>query len=146
MSRTYRSTLILAAFTGAGIAALSSAPLSSTWAADIHVKLSGQEETPPVATAAQGTATISVSADKKVSGSVKTEGVDGTAAHIHSGGPGEKGPPVITLDKDGNGTWNVPAGAVLTDEQYAAYKAGKLYINIHSAANKGGEIRGQIKP
>lgn len=141
MSRIYRSTLLLAAFTGASIAALSSA-----WAADTHVKLSGQEETPPVSTAAKGAATISVTADKKVSGSVTTEGVEGTAAHIHAGGPGEKGPPVITLDKGENGTWTVPAGAVLTEEQYVAYKAGKLYINIHSAANKGGEIRGQIEP
>lgn len=138
MSRSYRSTLILAAFTGAA--------LSSAWAADTQVKLSGQEETPPVTTAAAGTATISVAADKKVTGSVKTSGVEGTAAHVHAGAPGEKGPPVITLEKGENGTWTIPAGAQLTDEQYAAYKAGKLYINIHSAANKGGEIRGQIKP
>lgn len=139
MPRSYRSTLVLAAFT-------SVAALSSAWAGDTRVKLSGQEETPPVTTAATGTATLSVGADKKVSGSIKTEGVDGTAAHIHAGGPGEKGPPVITLEKGENGTWTVPAGSALTDEQYAAYKAGKLYINIHSAANKGGEIRGQIKP
>lgn len=138
MSRIYRSTVLLAAFAGAA--------LSSAWAADTQVKLSGQEETPPVTTAATGTATISVAADKKVSGSVKSQGVEGTAAHIHSGGPGEKGPPVITLEKGENGAWTVPAGSVLTDEQYTAYKAGKLYINIHSATNKGGEIRGQIKP
>ena len=40
----------------------------------------------------------------------------------------------------------VVAGAKLTDDQYAAYKAGNLYVNVHSAANKGGEVRGQIKP
>ncbi|HMN46114.1 MAG TPA: CHRD domain-containing protein [Povalibacter sp.] len=137
MSRIHRSMLLLA---------LTGATVSSAWAADTHVKLSGQEETPPVTTAATGTATISVAADKKVSGVVKTTGVDGTAAHIHAGGPGEKGPPVITLEKGENGAWKVPADAVLNDEQYAAYQAGKLYINIHSAANKGGEIRGQIKP
>jgi hypothetical protein len=140
MSRINRS-LLLSALTCTAIAALSPAR-----AGDTHVKLSGAEETPAVATSATGTATISVGADRKVSGVVKTTGVDGTAAHIHSGGPGEKGPPVITLDKGANGDWTVPAGAVLTDEQYAAYQAGKLYINIHSTANKGGEIRGQIKP
>lgn len=140
MTRTFRSSL-LTAVTAAGVLALSAAS-----AADVQIKLSGQEETPPVTTTATGTATIAVSADKKVTGSVKTAGVDGTAAHIHSGGPGEKGPPVITLTKGENGGWTVPADATLTDEQYAAYKAGKLYINIHSAANKGGEIRGQIKP
>ena len=40
----------------------------------------------------------------------------------------------------------MPAGSVLSDEQYAAYLAGNLYINVHSAENKGGEIRGQLKP
>ena len=34
----------------------------------------------------------------------------------------------------------------LTDAQYEAFKAGNLYVNVHSAANKGGEIRGQLKP
>jgi len=139
-NRTFSPTL-LAAFAVAGTLASSGA-----FAADVQVKLSGQEETPPVTTTATGTATLSVAADKKVTGNVKTVGVDGTAAHIHSGGPGEKGPPVITLVKGENGTWTVPGDAALTDEQYTAYKAGKLYINIHSAANKGGEIRGQIKP
>lgn len=140
MNKTLRSSL-LAAFTAAGALALSAAS-----AAEVKVKLSGQEETPPVTTTATGTATISVSADKKVTGTVTAVGVDGTAVHIHSGGPGEKGPPVITLTKGENGTWSVPADATLTAEQYEAYQAGKLYINVHSAANKGGEIRGQIKP
>jgi hypothetical protein len=40
----------------------------------------------------------------------------------------------------------VPEGAKLTDAQYESYKAGNLYYNIHSAAYKGGEVRGQIKP
>jgi len=40
----------------------------------------------------------------------------------------------------------VPAGSKLTDAQYESYKAGNLYVNVHSAANKGGEIRAQIKP
>jgi CHRD domain-containing protein len=34
----------------------------------------------------------------------------------------------------------------LTADQYKAYQAGELYVNVHSEANKGGEIRGQIKP
>ncbi|MFL6548267.1 MAG: CHRD domain-containing protein [Povalibacter sp.] len=119
---------------------------SAALAADSKVSLSGKEETPPVETAASGVAEIKVSADKKVSGTVKTTGVEGMAGHIHIGAPGEKGPPIVTLEKASDGTWTVPEGSTLTDEQYAAYKAGKLYVNIHSAANKGGEIRGQLKP
>ena len=44
----------------------------------------------------------------------------------------------------GSGTWGVPAGTVLTEAQAAAFGAGGLYLNAHSTANPGGEIRGQI--
>jgi hypothetical protein len=59
---------------------------------------------------------------------------------------GKNGPVIVPLAKSGEGTWSVPAGAKLTDAQYEAYKAGELYVNVHSAENKGGEIRGQLKP
>jgi hypothetical protein len=112
-----------------------------------NVKLSGAEEVPPVTTKASGSGTITVKDDKTVSGSVKTEGVVGTMAHIHMGKAGANGPVIVTLTKSSDGnTWSVPAGAKLTDAQYDAYKAGGLYVNIHSAANKGGEVRGQLKP
>jgi len=114
--------------------------------AAVQVNLTGAEETPPVKTAASGTASITVSADKTVTGSVNTQGLSGTAAHIHLGATGQKGPPVISLNKSGDGSWVVPEGSKLTDEQYASYQKGDLYINVHSADNKGGEIRGQIKP
>jgi len=111
------------------------------------VTLSGTQEVPPVKTSASGSGTITVGNDKSVSGSVTTSGVNGTAAHIHTGAAGQNGPVAVPLTKgaDGN-TWSVPAGAKLTDAQYDAYKAGNLYVNVHSAANKGGEIRGQLKP
>ena len=115
-------------------------------AADTKVTLSGAQEVPAVTTSATGTGTISVSADKKVSGSIQTSGIEAVAAHIHVGGAGKNGPVAIGLTKTADNTWSVPAGSVLTDEQYASYKAGELYVNIHSAAHKGGEIRGQLKP
>ena len=114
--------------------------------AAVQVNLTGAEETPPVKTAASGTASITVNADKTVTGSVATQGLTGTAAHIHLGATGQKGPPVISLNKSGDGSWIVPEGSKLTDEQYASYQKGDLYINVHSVDNKGGEIRGQIKP
>jgi CHRD domain len=115
-------------------------------AKDVKVKLTGAEETPPVTTSASGGGTIKVAKDKTVSGSIKTSGVDGLAAHIHVGAPGESGPPIITLTKGADGTWTVPAGSKLTDEQYESFKNGKLYVNVHSAEHKPGEIRGQLKP
>lgn len=113
---------------------------------DVKIKLTGAEEVPPVTTSATGSGTITIDADKAVSGSVKTKGIEGTAAHIHLAALGKNGPPVITLTKGADGEWTVPAGAVLTDAQLASYKAGDLYVNVHSAANKGGEIRAQLKP
>jgi len=112
-----------------------------------NVTLSGAEEVPPVTTSASGSGTITVKEDKSVSGSVTTTGVAGTAAHIHTGAKGRNGPVIVPLTKSSDGnTWTVPEGRTLTDAQYEAYKAGNLYVNVHSAANKGGEVRGQLKP
>ncbi|HEY3697694.1 MAG TPA: CHRD domain-containing protein [Spongiibacteraceae bacterium] len=113
---------------------------------DVKVKLNGAEETPPVETSASGSGKISIAADHSVSGSVKTKKIDGTVAHIHVGAPGESGPPIVTLVKGEDGEWNVPAGAKFNAEQYTAFKEGKLYVNVHSADHKPGEIRGQLKP
>lgn len=110
------------------------------------VTLSGSQEVPPATTAASGSGTITVGADMSVSGSVATEGVEATAAHIHIGATGKNGPVIVPLVKSSDNVWSVPAGAKLTDAQYASYKAGDLYVNVHSAKYKGGEIRGQLKP
>ena len=119
---------------------------ASARAADVKVNLSGAQETPPVTTSASGSGTISIGADKSVSGTIKTTGIEGTAAHIHVGAAGESGPPIITLEQSTAGVWKVPAGAKLTADQYANFKAGKLYVNVHSAEHKPGEIRAQLKP
>jgi hypothetical protein len=122
------------------------AGLGSASAADVKVHLIGAEETPPVTTSATGTGTIVIAADKSVSGTIKTTGIEGTVAHIHLGATGVAGPPIITLSKGADGTWSVPAGSKLTDDQYASFKAGNLYVNVHSAAHPPGEIRAQLKP
>lgn len=112
---------------------------------EIKLMLSGDNEVPVVKTAAKGSGTIMINADMTVSGSVTTTGVAGTMAHIHQGAAGANGPVIIPLTKSGDNGWAVPAGAKLTEAQYKAYKAGGLYVNVHSATNKGGEIRGQLK-
>lgn len=110
------------------------------------IKLSGEQEVPPVSTTASGAGSITVAADGTVSGSVTTTGVSGTMAHIHAGAAGTNGPVIVPLTQGADGSWTVPAGSKLTTEQLMKYKAGELYVNVHSERYKGGEIRAQLKP
>ena len=131
----------------AALATLLAASFTLANAKDEKLTLSGDQEVPAVTTSAKGEGHIKIGADKTVSGKITTTGMEATMGHIHEGkAPGENGPPIITLEKGSDGSWTVPKGSKLTDEQYEAYKAGKLYVNIHSAEHKGGEIRASLKP
>ena len=66
-------------------------------------------------------------------------------AHINRGAKGQNGPVIVPLTKNGD-TYSVPAGRKLTADQMRDWKAGNLYVNVHTAAHKGGEVRGQINP
>ena len=112
----------------------------------VHVDLGGSQEVPAVNVDGTGSGTIMVAEDGSVSGSVTTRGVAGIAAHIHEGAIGQNGPVIIPLEKTGADTWSVPKGAKLTDAQMAAFKRGDLYVNVHTARHRGGEVRGQIIP
>lgn len=131
--RTLLSALLIAGFSGLAAAV------------DVQVMLSGDQEVPPLTTAAKGSGTITVKDDMSVAGSVMVTGMEPIMAHIHHGAAGKNGPPIVTMSKSGN-AWMVPEGSRLTGEQYRAFKAGELYVNVHSAMHKGGEVRGQIKP
>jgi len=112
----------------------------------MQVVLSGAQEVPPVSTQASANGTISVGADLAISGSVSTTGVEGTMAHIHKAPAGQNGPVVVPMVKTADNIWSIPAGTKLTEAQFQDLKDGNLYINVHSAAHKGGEVRGQLKP
>lgn len=114
-------------------------------AGEHKVNLSGDQEVPPVQTSATGSGTITVEDDKSVKGTITTTDIKGTGAHIHEGAVGKNGPDIITLKKTSDSEWSVPSNAKLTDAQYDAYKAGNLYVNIHSEAHPSGELRGQLK-
>ncbi|MBI3523333.1 MAG: CHRD domain-containing protein [Betaproteobacteria bacterium] len=134
-----------------GLLSACSGSSSSADPAVLSATLTPTQENPPVLSSASGSATFSFfEASGELMGSVTTSGVAANAAHIHSGAAGVNGPIIITL----NGTatlsdpsivvWNVPAQTILTAEQSAALLAGNLYVNVHSMAFPGGQIRGQI--
>ncbi|MEO6421130.1 MAG: CHRD domain-containing protein, partial [Candidatus Nitrotoga sp.] len=106
--------------------------------------LSGNEEVPAVSTSASGVGKTEVALDRSIRGSITTTGIDGTAAHVHEAPAGKNGPVIITLKKASENVWEIPSGASLSEAQYANYKAGDLYLNVHSKANSDGEIRGQL--
>jgi len=135
------SNLVVAILFGMFVSQLSSAVTPES-----ALTLTGDDEVPPVKTNASGSGSIAVAADKSVTGSVVTTGITATAAHIHTGAKGTNGPVIIPLAKKGDNEWSVPPGTKLTDEQYNSFKAGNLYVNVHSAANPGGEIRAPLKP
>jgi hypothetical protein len=108
--------------------------------------LSGAQEVPANTSTASGTSTIVIGADKSVTGSVQVKGMTPTMAHIHEAAKGANGPVIIPFTKTGDMTFAPAAGAKLTDAQYASYQGGNLYINVHSAAYPGGEVRMQLWP
>ena len=107
--------------------------------------LSGSQEVPPVETRAMGQSKILIGSDRTVSGTVETSGIEGTAAHIHQAAKGQNGPVLVTLTKTSANVWSVPAGTSLTTAQYDSFKAGEMYVNVHSAAHPNGEIRMQLR-
>jgi len=115
-------------------------------AKNVVVQLNGKSEVPAVMSNATGQGTFTINDDKTVSGSITTSGVAGTAAHLHTGAEGKSGPVAVPLAKSGDAGWSIPAGAKLTDDQYKAFQAGELYINVHSPTHPDGEIRAQLKP
>jgi len=111
----------------------------------VSVKLTGAEEVPPVKVEGSASGSFRLAEDGTISGSITTEGVAGTMAHIHHGAKGKNGPVIVPLEKKGD-TYSVPEGRKLTESQVAAWKAGQLYVNVHTARHKGGEVRAQIQP
>ena len=110
-----------------------------------QITLSGSNEVPPVTTTATGTAMVTIGTDRSVKATVSATGMTATASHIHEGAAGANGPVIVPFTKTGDNTFAAPDGAKLTEAQYASYKAGNLYVNVHSAKNPGGEIRAQLK-
>jgi hypothetical protein len=145
MNGLHRFKQVLGAGLGAAAIVLAGcAGMSAT--KQVNATLKGAEEVPPVNTSASAMGSITVNEDHSVSGSVTLSGIAPVAGHIHVGARGKNGPVAIGLTKSSDTVWVVPAGAKFNDEQYKAFLAGDTYLNFHTPANKGGEIRGQLQP
>lgn len=106
----------------------------------------GSTEVPATDSAGKGTAQVIVDTDtKKVTWTMSFDGLSGdaTAAHAHSpAGITESAPPVIDMSSDKM----MKGSADITEAQWTEIKAGKYYINVHTAKFPDGEIRGQLVP
>ena len=136
-----RSTLAALACAGA----MAFATPSMAAMVNMKADLKASNEVPAVDSKGTGSVTATYdTASKKLSWKGSTKGLSGpaTAAHFHAGEAGKNGAVVIPItgaDKD-----SFEGSATLTDAQAADMQAGKWYVNVHTAANKGGEIRGQL--
>jgi hypothetical protein len=110
------------------------------------VALKSASEVPPNTSSGSGTADVTYDTQsKKLSWKVSYSGLTGpaTAAHFH--GPAEPGKNAgVMIPIQNIATSPAEGSATLTDAQAADLMAGRLYVNVHTAANPGGEIRGQV--
>jgi len=135
--------------TALAVTALLSACAGGSDMKQLNATLSGSQEVPPVNSAGQGKAMLSLNtATKQLTWKISYSGLSGDAAAAHIHGPAAPGANAgVVVNLGASGVKNPLEGsATLTDAQIADLLAGKDYVNIHTAANKGGEIRGQVTP
>ena len=132
------------------LAAVAAWPMAHAAVTAYHATLGGTSEVPPVAGGGSGSAQVNVdAAAKQVSWRVDYSGLSGpvAAAHIHCGAaPGANAGVAIALGAAPNLASPITGSGALTDAQMADLIGGKCYVNLHTAANKGGEVRGQLAP
>ena len=138
-----KTALVLGLF-----AAVAAWPMAHAAVTTYKANLGGAAEVPPVTAAGKGTAQVNVdAATKQISWRVDYTGLSGpaAAAHIHCGAAaGANAGVAVPLGT--NLASPIEGSAAMTDAQLADLTAGKCYVNIHTAANKGGELRGQLVP
>ena len=111
----------------------------------MKVSLNAASEVPANSSPATGTADVTFdTASKLLTWKVTYSGLTGPATMAHFHGPAEAGKNAAVVVPIPNAASGVDGSATLTDAQAADLMAGKYYINVHTDANKGGEIRGQV--
>ncbi|HEY7851987.1 MAG TPA: CHRD domain-containing protein [Caulobacteraceae bacterium] len=132
--------------TAAAVAILLSAGAAQAEIVHFSATLTGASEVP--ANSSQGKGELSAeleTVERVFVYRANYSGLSGppTMAHFHGpAAPGANGPPVVVV-KDP--TTPISGTAILTPAQEADLLAGKWYFNVHTQANPGGEIRGQLE-
>jgi hypothetical protein len=110
--------------------------------------LVGASETPPTNSAGTGSASVDLDTmAKTLSWTLSYSGLSGPATMAHFHGPAPVGKSAgVQIPLTGDLASPVKGSASITDAQAADLKAGLWYVNIHTAAHPGGEIRGQVVP
>src|ERR1700760_2512835 len=108
--------------------------------------LDGKSEVPATTSTGTGTADVDYDpATKKLSWKLTYTGLTGPAKAAHFHGPAEVGKNAgVAIAIPGAPSSPAEGSATLTDAQAADLQAGKYYVNVHTEANPGGEIRGQL--
>ena len=131
--------------TAAAVVCLVAAGAAQAKTVSFKAALSGAQEVP--ANMEKGTGTVDATLDtatKAFTYTVTYSGLSGppTAAHFHGPAlPGANAGPTIVLAMPAS---PIKGTATLTDAQIADLEAGKWYVNVHSMAHPGGELRGQL--
>lgn len=140
-------------------------PAPERWSASLN----GASEVPPVTTSATGSASFEAVGDTAISYSVTLNGITGvTMGHIHAGAAGVNGPVLVWLLPPNGTAAQAPSGAIngaaasgritqawirgvqgqpaiSLDSLRRLMRSGNVYVNIHTSAFGGGEVRGQIR-
>jgi len=130
---------------------ISSALLAASPASAEMVKLAatldGAQQSPAVDVPGKGSAQLTFDTEsKKLDWTVEYADLSGAPAAGHFHGPADKGANAdVAVPFEGDLASPIKGSATLTDAQAADLLAGKYYINLHTAAHKGGEIRGQVE-
>jgi hypothetical protein len=131
-------------------ACASERPQTAMQPMQLGAKLTAASEVPPVSSPGTGDAQVTFDkASKQLRWNVTYAGLSGpaTAAHFHGpAGTGANAPVVLNIAPSGPPTSPITGTALLTDAQAEQLLAGQWYLNVHTAANRGGEIRGQVLP
>lgn len=142
MSIMLRSTV--AAIACAGVLALATPSMAATMT--FKAALSGKSEVPANTTAGTGEVTATYdTATKKLTWKGSYSGLTGAATAAHFHGPAGEGKNAGVMVPISPATSPLEGSATLNDAQAKALMDGEMYVNVHTAANQGGEIRGQLK-